>query len=491
MSAAGNKAFSILRGNGSASDKAAFAGVVDAAGFQQAREASADFIRDRRIANFLAPTRSRVIRQGADGNGSSFTAGGWSFAGGINRTVSLTNARRPGSPVMRISATGTTTGRLYTKIPVTALTGKLEIWLFIPEPSAGASTLNIAYSSDTPSDPPATTNPTNYRKISLTAGDLNYGTWFPLTIMPGGKVYSQAVPAGTDWVTVGTPDPNEIEYLQIEYAPDANTPIDQRWFDIDLVAVNGKGRPMVMLGFDGVPDANPAIDGGAMLGKTRELFRRYGLRGYIAQDADKVAPVMDTNGVKTIHDQLYADGWDIVTQGGAGHLNHALLTETACRQSMLDGRQSLIDNGYTRALDWIMYPLNSRSVAVDTIAASLGFRATREFRKPGFCVSSLGRQSLYRVGSFDAGGFSGGSGQAILKTSAMMIAWLDDCIAKGESFNMYTHIMKTTPTQSIDTSFAEYSAFLAYVADKYYSGVIDVVTPSEFLSATYYMPRVA
>jgi len=450
-----------------------------------------DFSLSRQQKDYLIPVRSRVLRQGADGNGSSFTAGGWNFAGGINRAVSLTNARRPGSPVMRISATGTTTGRIYTKVPLTSLTGKIEIWLYLQEPSAGASTINIAFSSDTPSDPPATTNPSNMRKITLTSGDLQYGSWFPLTVMPSGKVYSQSVPLGADWVVTGTPDAAEIEYLQIEYVPDSNTPIAERWFDIDLVAVNGKGRPMVMLGFDGIPDINPAVDGGAMLGKTRELFRRYGLRGYIAQDADKVAPVSDPNGVKAAHDQLYADGWDIVTQGGAGHLNHVTLTEAQCRQSMLDGRQSLIDNGYTRALDWIMYPLNSRNNAVDAIAASLGFRAQREFRKPGFCLSSLGRQSLLRMGSFDAGGFSGGSGQTILKTSAIMIAWLDDCIAKGESFNMYTHVMKTTPTQSIDTAFAEYSTFLAYVADKYYSGIIDVVTPSEFLATTVNYPLIA
>jgi len=467
------------------------ADVVDAIGDRTARAKVFDLALNREQKDYLVPARSRCLRQGADGNGSSFTAGGWNFAGAINRAVSLTNARRPGSPVMRISATSTTTGRIYTKVPVTALTGKIEIWLFLPEPSAGAPTLNIAYSSDTPSDPPSTTNPANMRKATLVSGNLIYGSWFPLTIMPSGKVYSQAVPLGIDWVVTGTPDAAEIEYLQIEYVPDASTPLDQRWFDIDMVAVNGKGRPTVMLGFDGVPDINPNVDGGAMLGKTRELFRRYGLRGYIAQDADKVAPAVDPNGVKAAHDQLYGDGWDIITQGGAGHLNHVTLTEAQCRQSMLDGRQSLIDNGYTRALDWIMYPFNSRNNAVDAIAASLGFRAQREFRKPSFCLSSLGRQSLLRMGSYDAGGFSGGTGQAILKTNAIMSAWLDDCIAKGESMNMYTHIMKTTPTQSIDTAFAAYSAFLAYVADRYYAGVIDVVTPSEFLSTVVNYPLIA
>lgn len=442
----------------------------------------ADLVRDRRITTFLAPVRSRVLRQGADGNGSSFTAGGWNFAGGINRAVSLTNARRPGSPVMRLSATGTTSGRAYTKIPVTPLTGKIELWLYLPQPSSGAPTVNIAYSSDTPSDPPSTTNPTNMRKITLTAGDLNYGVWFPLTIMPGGKVYSQAVPNGIDWVTTGTPDPAEIEYLQIEYVPDANTPLGERWVDIDLVAANGKGRPMVVLGFDGIPDANAAIDGGAMLGKVRELFRRYGFRGYIAQDSDNI-----NDGTKTIHDQLYADGWDIITQGGPGHINYAQ-NPSLLAGNYLNGKAALQSYGYTRGLDWFAYPFNSRSSETDAILANLGVRATREFRKPGFAVSSLGRQSLARIGSFDAGGYSGGTGSATLKTGAMMIAWLDDAIAKGESINIYTHVFKTTPTQSVDTSFAEYSIFMAYLADKYYSGVVDVVTPSEFLSTVVNYP---
>lgn len=435
-----------------------------------------DALITRQRKDYLVPTRSQPLIGGLPNGTASVGAGGWNYAN-ARLSVESVNTRRSGVPVLKVlagandSSTGSATVRV--KIPTTSLTSKLELWVYLPEQSAGYVQLNVYYSSDVPADPPST-RPSNRRSINLGSDMLQYGSWFPITLGVGTNAYySQVSPSGSPWSNTGTPDGSTINYLEIEYPIDTSTPATERYFLVDQVAANGKGRPMVMLGFDGIPDNNSSYDGGAMVGKTRALFDQFGLRGYIAQDGNNIN---STN--QSIHDALYARGWDIVQQG-MQHTNYQTYPGNLATD-IQTARAILQSYGYTRALDFIMYPFNARSLTVDSAAAQNGMRAQREFRKPGFVVSSLGRQNLFRLGSYDAG----------QKTAVQMQAWVDDAIAKGEIINIYTHIMRTTAGSSTETTYSEYATFLAYVAAKYYAGLIDIVTPSEFLATLINYPMI-
>lgn len=446
---------------------AAGAGVASATAIRSLGPAT----RSHRTNEQAIATRSRII---ANSTTAFFSAGGWNYGGPMSRAITTTNPRRPGTSVLRMDsgATALTSNsfRIYCKVPAVAVTDTITVWVYLPELSAGNATVNIYLSSDTPAADPPTARPSNYLKMSTVSGDIVYGCWTPITIHKTGKLYSQAVPNGTSWVTTGTPNASEIEYIEIEYSHDASVISAERYMVLDTVEVNGKAKPLVMLGFDGVPDASAAVDGGAMLGKTRALFEKYGLLGYIANDGNNVASQYAECA------PLYAQGWDMISQG-MGHRNYQ--NEPQYLSAEFDQAAAIYQSyGFTRSLDCFAYPFNARSLATDAVLAAKGVKHARAFRRPAMTVSSTGSHPMLAVGSYDAG----------QKTSAQMIAWLDDAISTGQHMNMYTHIMRSSASTSVETTFSEYATFMAYLADKHYSGACEVVTPSMFVGRVWNDP---
>lgn len=403
-----------------------------------------------------------VIATGEDGIN---VTGGW---GGISDgalSVESVNVRRPGHSVLKALATAGASDRFMSfmhKVPPVALSGNLEVWLWLPPLSAGGREIIITYSSDTPANDPPTSNPTNRRSFTFSQDKLPSSGWFCLQPHRDGKVYSASAPSGTGWTTTGSPDINEIEIIRVYCYYGSATPDAERYLLLDQVAVNGRGRPCIMLGFDSA--AQNHVDVGL------PLFQARGLKGYNAIDYDQMAS--NRSKISPLHDA----GWDIISQGGPGHINY-LSSPSSLAAAVTSGQAELISEGYPGALDIFMYPQNARSAANDTVAAANGIRMGVASTQQMIPASSLGKMNLVGLcGRMPTDGVG-------VTFTGRWKAWVDECVLSGKSLIFYGHDLVTTPTDAnLHTSIAEFTELLDYVTTLRDAGTVDVVTPSQYLA---------
>lgn len=405
----------------------------------------------------LVTTRSRVL---ADPGTGISGAGQWRPADGAAQTMTIdsTFQRRPGVSTLKIDATasvGSFNKNYRHALSSTAVTGPIELWIFVPPTTAGGHTITVRYSSDTPADPP-TVSPTNYIELQFTNDKIQSGYWAPLFWSPTGKLFTNSAPNGVSPTTTGTPDAANIKQIEINWNINTATPGAERYIYIDQVAVNGKGKPKLIFGFDGFAYSSTAAI-------VRPLLDRYGLKCYLAGDGENIA-----DNVATL-DSLYERGCDIISQG----MNHVdYVTNIADLPADFDTARALLKaRGYVRSLNLFAYPFNSRNLATDAILDGKGVTWARTTGYNRIPVTSLGKPELLVTGGLDIG----------QKTGAQVQAWVDDAILCGYSLCLYGHEITTTASTSTQTATAEFNTMMAYFADKHYSGDIEVVTPSEFV----------
>lgn len=410
----------------------------------------------RRQDPSLIATRSRVL---ADSGAGISGAGQWRPADGSAQTMTIdsTFTRRPGVSTLKIDATasvGSFNKNYRHALSSTAVTGPIELWIFVPPTTAGGHTITVRYSSDTPAADPPLLSPVNYIEQQFTNDKIQSGYWAPLFWSPSGKLYTNAAPNGVAPTTTGTPDSANIKQIEINWNINTATPGAERYIYIDQMAVNGKGRPLITVGFDGFAyTSNAAI--------VRPAFDRYGLKGYLAGDGENIADNLATLS------SLYDRGWDIISQG---QLHKDYVVNIADLSADFDlTRSQLAAQGFTRALDYFAYPLNSRNLATDAILRAKGVRWSRGTGYNRFPVTSLGMPELLAVGALDMG----------QKTGAQGLAWVDDAILCGYSMDIYMHEITTTASTSTQTATAEFNTLMAGLADRHYAGTIEMTTPSE------------
>ncbi len=395
----------------------------------------------------------------AHGQSGFNVPGGW-LKSTFTQSLENVNVRRPGIPVAKFMLpAGASDQYVETKIklPPTALLGRIDLQIYLPPLTAGSVYMELRYSSDTPAADPPNANPANRRFMNILPDQNTRGKWSTITIDKAGKLYSNGTPNGTAWVDTGTPDPAEIEYLAIVLGCTAATPDAERYFLLDTVSINGYRKPFIMLGADGFGTPSHSS-------QLYPLLSSRGFKGYIAGDGNLAA------GAAGFLNTVYAAGWDVLSQG-MDHKNYA--NNSSALPDDYDTARGILDGmGFTRASKWFAYPVGGISQATIATLDSKGVKAARASNHPKITISELGNTDFTQTGSFDFG----------LRTSTQMRAWLDDILLSGEGMMMYVHDLVTTPTLSTETSIASFTIFLDYLKTKVDAGLIDVITPQEFLN---------
>ncbi len=148
------------------------------------------------------------------------------------------------------------------------------------------------------------------------------------------------------------------------------------------------------------------------------------------------------------------------------------ITEVASLSADFDTAKAIVSGaGYTRALDTFAYPFNARNLATDTILRPKPVRWSRTTGGNRFPVTSLGKPEMLAVGGLDIG----------QKTAAQFQAWVDDAILCGYSLVTYGHTIATTASSGTITATAEFNTMMAYAGTQRDAGLIDVITPSQFI----------
>jgi hypothetical protein len=403
-------------------------------------------------------TPSRVIATGADGIA---VAGGWGVSNG---TLAADTAvtRRDGRPTLRATANaGAVDLTVRRAVAATTINGPLEFYIRTPRPSVGSVNVLVQWSATAPGADPPTAAPAGGRQLFLNNSEYAQGLWTCVKAHPAASHYATGRPQGRAWFSTETL-PSTVRYVDIVFQFSADVPAGERDCWVDMVAINGVTKPLVVIGFDG---------GGAYANVNTfalPLFRRYGIQGYMSGGANTMA----TNAARC--GELFTSGWDLIHQAQRSTNDYAA-NPTNLAADIQSATAVMTAQGWVRRdmLACMTMPSNSRSPTTDAIAAAAGIRCVGA-TGGGFAHSQIGDAGLMAVGRSSLNGNTG--------TGANAIAALDAAILQGSHLWYYGHDLVATVTDvNIQMLQSEFATFLAYAADRHYAGAIEIVTPSEFL----------
>jgi peptidoglycan/xylan/chitin deacetylase (PgdA/CDA1 family) len=399
---------------------------------------------------------SRVIASGSDGVN---IAGGWSVTNGT-LVSDLTNSRINATPVLKATANaGLVEMVIRKKVPAVALTSGLELFVKVPRPTVGTISILLQWSASVPASDPPTSSVANGRQMFLSGGEYAQGGWSGVKMHPAISHYGTGRPQGRAWYSTEAL-PSIVNYIDIVFQFSADVPAAERDCYIDSIAINGYVKPLVVIGFDGFYSSTASV--------ALPLFKKYGIKGYNSSSGNNISAN------KATCDLLYAAGWDLISQAQRS-ADYGL--DSSLLSADIDSARIQYDAaGYVRGRNIFTYPFNSRSAATDAILISKGFTCARANGDAGFVNSQVGNGGLMSVGGSTLNNV----------TAAQAQATIDASITQGSHAFFYGHdlvnTITSTSTQMLSTEFA---TFLAYAADKHFSGQIEIVTPSEFLSRIY------
>jgi peptidoglycan/xylan/chitin deacetylase (PgdA/CDA1 family) len=229
-----------------------------------------------------------------------------------------------------------------------------------------------------------------------------------------------------------------------------------------MVSVNGKTKPMVVVGFDGFYASTASV--------ALPLFKKYGIKGYNSSSGNNIAAS------KATCDALYNAGWDLIQQGQRLGNYGTDANAGTLAADVLTARAQFDANGYTRGRNIFTYPYNSRQAASDTVLAAAGFKCAAATGDGCFAHSQLGSGGIMGVGRNSLNNVTAVQAQAAL----------DAAIANGGHIWYYGHDLVGSITDANTQMLtSEFTTFMAYLAGQHFSGACEVVTPSEFLARVY------
>lgn len=400
-------------------------------------------------------TPSQVIATGQDGTG----AGGWSALIGTvsSETVDVPNSNT--RSVVKFTYTGSGTGQdmqCMHKIPAIAINGKFEILVKLPKVSTGSYFFYWGWSATAPANDPPTARPAGIRQITVNSVERADGVWTKLSFNPPANRFSTGGNlAGRAWISTEAL-PSTVNYIELYLQPTGVIPSELVLL-VDHAAINGITKPIVTIGFDGFYPSQASI--------ALPLFEKYGFKGYSSSSGNNIAANKSTT------DALYNSGWDLIQQGQRIG-NYGTDANAGSLSADIDSAYNQFSAaGYTRAYNIFTYPFNSRQPASDAILASKRFNLALSTNGIT-ALSQLKTGSLLSLGRLSMNN----------NTAVNMQAALDAAILEGSHVSFYGHdLVASVVDPTTQTLTTEFTTFMAYVATKYYAGLIDVVTPSEFL----------
>lgn len=413
---------------------------------------------DRRIAAVSAtlPQPPRISSRVATGADGIDVAGGWSVLGSGTLSAETENVPNGSASVLRVTgaAGGDTTVVAHKRITPNTLLGKIESQIFVPRVSAGYIDVLIRWSASVPANDPPSAAPSGVRQIRLAPSK---GIWTRMSADPSHKAYSTGIEAGVAWQQTQAL-PASIAYCGVEVFFSASVPTAERFVLVDDIAINGRAKSRIILGFDGMDDATADI--------ALPLFELAGFRGYIACSGGAITAN------PTLADRIYGAGWDIISQaerlgdpapGGYGTNQSTLAADIASFRAARNAR------GYARGDDIFAYPYNSRSAASDAVLSANGFHAARASGPPRL-RGARGSSPLLAHGCLSTDN----------NTAVQMIAATEAAIAMGEDIWWYGHLLVESITNpALHTNISAYREYIEYLGDRAFLGFVDVIPPSQ------------
>lgn len=237
----------------------------------------------------------------------------------------------------------------------------------------------------------------------------------------------------------------------------------------------GKNKPRLTIGFD--------ISNSAGLTLAKQSMDAYGFQGYAAvptANGNPSAPAFlwSATDVATMK-SLYAAGWDII-QHSVSHNSMGTLSDESMMISEFEGcRQQLKQLGCTRGVDLVALPNNSVSNRVVSAAKKAGIKWMRG-TGPILLDSGLAGLTNPLLQGCVGASLGGAANDAALLVRLQ--AFIDLMILYGASGHIYTHAIQAGASDSINTNQTTFNSFLSYVSSKVAAGLLEVVTPSQFLN---------
>lgn len=328
--------------------------------------------------------------------------------------------------------------------------GQFGIWIYTDNPTVTNITLRLA------SDGTGTTDRYDF---SWGPTSFKFG-WNCITVNVQGTALTN--PGGASWTVLGSMTLDSIvNFVQIQVALSNNAPV---W--LDSLYYGERNRPKIMIGFDDAADSSKNTI-------ALPLLNSYGFKAYLAGDGD----VFAAN--QTNLNALYSAGWDII-QSGIGHISYGTSSSTAALLALdFNTAQSIMSSlNYFRNMQMFAYPLSSQNSDTQKILTSKRILLARAANRPSIPVTPYSTLSDFNyIGSVDMGG----------KTLATMQSKIDTAILYGESLITYVHQLipyvsgVRPPANTLQWYSDDFDSWLAYIKQKERLGLLDVVTPTEFI----------
>ena len=252
-------------------------------------------------------------------------------------------------------------------------------------------------------------------------------------------------------------DWTDILYIQITvYCVTEGEPVSVTFDDFRAVSVAYK--PTVTLRFD---------DGNSDLMTAKQYMDIYGYTG----DAFIVTSWVGTTNFATLNQlkQLYDDGWDI----GSHTVDHSpatTLTPAQAEMEFYQSQQYLINNGFVRGSNLIVYPQEATNATYDAIAHKY-YAGIFKYDQSGVALGTFDNfwfpQNMTKMTDIV---FSDGAGN--ITPIADLETQIDNLVAD----NGYTTIMVHEVTVPTDTT--TFSTLLAYL----YANGVQVITYSQLMN---------
>lgn len=232
---------------------------------------------------------------------------------------------------------------------------------------------------------------------------------------------------------------------------------------VDNLQIGGRGLATCILRFDDAFLTQYTV--------AYPYMAALGLKGTVCANGASVG----TGGHMTLANlqEMYAAGWDVVNHGYT-HINFTTVDAATKRSLMLDNKNWLVDNGFLRGGDIIVYPNGGYDDETLSVAASLGL-------KYGYSV--LGNTKRTQNYPVEDKQIIRASEALNTSSSATVIAGLTNAAKYGNLATIFYHKLVTTPTVSTEHSIASFNAEMDALAIMVRQGLITVRTMSNWTNS--------
>lgn len=303
------------------------------------------------------------------------------------------------------------------------------------------------------------------------SGQLHVG-WNLLTVRPGDTT---TTPNGNQWtVAGGFTDADTVNGVEVRLNTNGAADTEVMFGGI----VYWSARPdvgAVQLGFDRLGEASvPQL--------ALPILKAAGIKGYWAGDAFLIDG--NTNAL-TYLKQVYAEGWDAISQGSPVNVNaHPdYTTDTARLSTDFDAAQAIFrKQGLYRGSELFSYPLSANNATTDAILAAKGVPMARS-----------GWAWAIHTNEYNAGPKLIGHGAINLggKTLAQAKLAVDQAVIYGLTINLFTHGLvaggtgTTPPADTLVWYANDYQALVDYIVAYRKQGLLDTDSPTEWLAKRF------